>query len=103
MRQRRNTRKRGGSGLRISLSGLYGKKQNAKTHKLIKRPHESIHPNLTNANLENLHVVNTSTNEWKIRPGNGPERIPNNLRPYPRKLKTETLGPGVRVYTARAR
>lgn len=93
----RKTRKRGGSGFRISLSGLYGRKQNTK--KTIKRP--NIHPNLTNNNLVDLHVVNTSN--WTIRPGNGPESIPNNLRPYPRKLKTETLGPGVRVYTARTR
>ncbi len=113
MPQHRQTRKRGGSGVGFRIpsnvvQSLRNRNRNGNSKKSNKTPQlptkrQNLHPNLTNANLENLHVVNTSTNEWRIKPGNGREHIPKNLQPAqtaPRSLMTE-MGPGVRVFTSK--
>jgi hypothetical protein len=47
-----------------------------------KRTRKNLHPNLTEENLENLHTVNLSANEWRIVAGNNKskEYIPMSLR-----------------------
>ncbi len=62
---------------------------------------KNIHPNLTNANLENVHVVNINSNEWRIQPGNNNSHVPKNLLPNPKRLHITEAGPGVRVFTAK--
>ena len=104
---RRGPRSRGGSGFRFHIpSALVRTIRNKNKPKLpTKRPNSS-HPNLTNNNLEELHVVNTNTNEWRIKPGNRNTYVPKNLRPAPRTPRTvqhSNIGPGVRVFQTKPR
>ena len=46
-----------------------------------KRTRKNLHPNLTEENLENLHIVNLNAPEWRILVGNtSKETIPAALR-----------------------
>lgn len=51
-------------------------------HKSPKKSRKNIHPNLEEANLEDLHTVNLNANEWRIQVGNNKskEYIPVALR-----------------------
>jgi hypothetical protein len=104
---RRVGRLRGGSGLRIPnsvLKTLYNRKTAARgLKKAMPTKRAEMHPNLTNANMENLHVVNTNTDEWRIKPGNRNNYIPKNLRPPPRIVQYSNMGPGVRVFHTKLR
>ncbi len=107
------TRKtRGGSGLRLPSGVFRGLKAHTQTHTekntpRLKKRGPTNHENLTNANLEDLHVVNISGPEWTLAPGNRNRSVPTNLRPYRATLsniqRMHQLGPGVRVFTSRRR
>ncbi len=95
--------KRGGSGFRFKIPNTVAKTLRNKTKKANKRPElptrrPNSHPNLTDMDLENLHVVNTNTAEWRVVPGNGNRYVPKNLRPAPKTMKLSNMGPGVRVF-----
>ncbi len=104
----RKTRKprRGGSGIKLPTSFIRRVANAAKTAKKanvgLRKPSSSYyeHANLTEANLENLHTVNTNTQEWKIFPGNRVEKIPRNIQLPTRPPVMTELSPGVRVFTS---
>lgn len=111
-RKRKAVKKRGGSGLGFRISSNIVQKlkstQKSNSKRGLPTKRKNIHPNLTNADLENLHVVNTSTDEWRIQPGssNKDKLIPKNLLPQSLQRQTFQIteaGPGVRVFTKKAR
>ncbi len=105
------TRRTGGSGFRFRIpsavvKSVRNRNRNQNKPKLPTKPQNSLHSNLTNANLEELHVVNTSGPEWRIIPGNRNRTVPKNLQWIPKTqapAQPQELGPGVRVFTTRKR
>ncbi len=112
------TRRTGGSVFRFRIPSAVVKSvrnrnrnsnpnKNQNKPKLPTKPQTSLHSNLTNANLEELHVVNTSGPEWRIMPGNRNRTVPKNLQWIPKTpqqpAQPQELGPGVRVFTTRKR
>ena len=97
--------KRGGSGIGFRIPSsvvrtLHNRNKKNKPNKPALPTRPESHPNLTNADLENLHVVNTNTNEWKMGPGNRNRYVPKNLRWQPQAQAVEA-GPGVRIFKTR--
>ncbi len=83
---------------------MQSRNKNQNKPKLPTKPQTSLHSNLTNANLEGLHVVNTNGSEWRIMPGNRNRTVPKNLQWIPRtqephaSAQPQEIGPGVRVF-----
>jgi hypothetical protein len=89
--------------LRLRLQHNRNRNRNRNRNNKPKLPtkRKNIHPNLTNNNVENVYVVNTNTDEWRIYPGEENRYVPKNLQPNPKPLEVVEAGPGVRVFKSK--